>query len=205
MHKQICRKKIFFERMARIWKDNLYTSLDSRQRLDSLIDKFQIKEKENVLDVGCGTGIICKRLLSLGRLKGHIIGCDYSLAMLKNVTRVSEDKVDLVCCDAHYLPFPELYFNKVILFSCFPHFDHKNKVIEEVARVLKPSGVMFIAHLLSREEMTIVHRQADSSVLHDTMPDFEQLETTLNSHQMFISNYIDRKGLYFLRAEKTSR
>lgn len=76
------------------------------------------------LDLACGNS-------PLRALLPNRIGCDITAGT----------GVDVIA-DAHTLPFGDRHFEKVISLEAIEHFHTPEKVIAEIARVLKPSGLL---------------------------------------------------------------
>lgn len=94
-----------------------------------------------VLDLGCGTGAL---VAELGRRGVPAVGVDRSAAMLDVARRrAAGAALGLVRADARELPFSGRGFGGVI--STFPApFILDDDVAREVARVLRPAGVIVV-------------------------------------------------------------
>jgi ubiquinone/menaquinone biosynthesis C-methylase UbiE len=119
-------------------------------------------EKGLILDAGTGTAripiFICQE-----RLEWQIIGIDLSQNMLiignKNIKEVGlEDRIKLELVDAKNLPYPDHNFDAVISNSIVHHLPDPLPFWQELKRVLKPGGGIFIRDLLrpENEEITEV-------------------------------------------------
>jgi SAM-dependent methyltransferase len=100
-----------------------------------------------VLDLACGQ---CRHGLPLARHGFHVIGLDYQANLLREAAQQAhreETAISLVQGDMRQLPFAAASFDVVMnLFTAFGYFsDAENAhVLEEVARVLRPGGWLFI-------------------------------------------------------------
>lgn len=98
------------------------------------------KNKKNayILDIGCRSGMMS----GLFQFEGfkNLYGVDVSHKALKTVN--SEVKVFL--CDAHSLCFSDESFNVVTAAHVVEHCERPQKVVDEVYRVLKDNGLIFI-------------------------------------------------------------
>jgi SAM-dependent methyltransferase len=102
---------------------------------------FAAERGARVLDYGCGKGAIVELLL-----QRHIdaYGCDvfyeggdYS----SDIPAVLEgDRIKRM--DGNTIPFPDGYFDVVVHNQVFEHVADLDVVLAEIARVLKPNGVM---------------------------------------------------------------
>jgi ubiquinone/menaquinone biosynthesis C-methylase UbiE len=194
----------FFDDLADSWDDLYYKDRQTRSKLDRLTPGFQISKGSKILDLGCGTGIISARLSQSAGAKGTVIGCDYSFSMLKAAEKKGKG-IDFICADAHKLPFKTEYFDGVICFSCFPHFEDKPAVLREINRIIKPGGCLVISHLLSRRQINQVHRKVKAAVSGHMMLPKKQMVRALSKSGFRMLRFLDQEGLYLLRAEKITR
>jgi ubiquinone/menaquinone biosynthesis C-methylase UbiE len=130
---------------------------DHVTRYDELAGEFQkkaaaaqlsgidLKDKE-IIDIGCGTGIISLLALEMGATK---VTCgDISEYMLKlaeeNFKGTNYDQNCISYCelDAESLPFEDNCFDAVITGMSFGLFPDQEKAVSEMYRVLKPGGLI---------------------------------------------------------------
>jgi ubiquinone/menaquinone biosynthesis C-methylase UbiE len=100
-----------------------------------------------VLDIGAGTGRIGKAFIAAGDL---YVGVDTSLAMLREFSMSSKSCV-LVQADGRELPFHEGSFDVVLLVQVLSSVEDWRGVLEEVRRVLRPSGCVAVGHTAAPE------------------------------------------------------
>jgi ubiquinone/menaquinone biosynthesis C-methylase UbiE len=100
------------------------------------------------LDVGCGEGRIGRWLADSGH---RVAGIDSSPPLVANA-REAGGYEEIVCGDAASLPWPANQFDLVVAFMSLHDMPHPAPVIQEIARVLEPRGVLCIAivHPLNR-------------------------------------------------------
>jgi phosphatidylethanolamine/phosphatidyl-N-methylethanolamine N-methyltransferase len=106
-----------------------------------------------VLEVGVGTG------LSLPDYKSHleITGIDLAPEMLEKARkRVSEERLTNVAglyeMDAGNLQFPDASFDTVVAMYVITVVPEPEKVMRELARVVKPGGQVLLVNHFSQEE-----------------------------------------------------
>lgn len=97
----------------------------------------------NILDLGCGTGMFLRELSSRA---GFVVGVDASPEMLE-VARCRVGKAELVLADADALPFTDESFDAVVSVTLLQNMPDPAKTVGEVARVLRPSGVVVLTVL----------------------------------------------------------
>ena len=111
----------------------------------SLID---LKNGESLLDVGCGTAVVLRKLRKKFSQSVKLYGIDPSPEMLQVAkSRIAPDEISLKIAYANDLPFVNNSLDWVISTLAFHHMpsDEKRKAIGEMARVLKPDGKILIS------------------------------------------------------------
>ena len=95
-----------------------------------------------LLDVGCGGGILSEELVRRG---ARVIGADRSAPSLIAARRHSagaESSPGYACADAGALPFPDGAFDGAVSSDFLEHVHDLDLVAREMARVVKPGGVI---------------------------------------------------------------
>ncbi len=126
-----------------------YTERVSIYAVDTLLDAISGCEGD-VIDIGCGTGIVT---LKAGKRFGadkNIIGVDLSEGMLdlankKVVANGLCNVVKFKKSDAENLPFEDGSIGAAVSLYAIRHFPHPDKAFEEMFRVIKPGGRIAIA------------------------------------------------------------
>ena len=73
--------RLFFDKIAQEWDDN--EILSTPLRVNSILDKFEIKENDAVLDLGTGTGVLLPYIAQRIGSNGRITAVDFSIGMLQ--------------------------------------------------------------------------------------------------------------------------
>ena len=97
-------------------------------------------EGEDILDVGCGSGTIVKRLLKKGK---KVIGMDIGK---KFVGFCHSRYKNAVFCeaDAQFLPFLDKCFDTIVCSEVIEHLENPEKALKEFNRVLRPRGKLVL-------------------------------------------------------------
>ncbi|MER2599407.1 MAG: methyltransferase domain-containing protein [Caldilineales bacterium] len=120
------------------------------QALHHLVDLVRPQPDWRVLDVATGTG---HAALAFAPHVREVIGIDLTPAMLAEATRLAatrgQDNVQFVVADIHELPFDDETFDDeqfdlVICRRAAHHFSHIRDALGEMARMLKPGGLLLI-------------------------------------------------------------
>jgi ubiquinone/menaquinone biosynthesis C-methylase UbiE len=113
---------------------------------DEVSNRLSLNKDDNLLEVGCGNGLLIKRLEN--RVKS-ITGIDISLEMLKGIKNTTTN----VCqAEAGILPFHDYMFDKVVshsIFHYFPDLEYAENAVMEMLRVCKPGGQILISDILN--------------------------------------------------------
>ena len=106
-----------------------------------------------VLDVGCGGGSVAKAV-KRERPDLQVFGCDLSESALR-IAGASPDGVDFRLATAERLPFDDSTFDLVWIFDVLEHVEEPERVLREVARVVKPGGRFHIVLPLEGQPRTL--------------------------------------------------
>ena len=123
------------------------------------IELMDIRKGENVLEVGCGTGalsILSK--IAVGE-SGEVEGIDIAPKMISNAqqkARKANLNINFKIASVNELPYPDNYFDLVISSLMFHHLPVavKKEGLEEIYRVLKEEGRLFLCDLCSPHILT---------------------------------------------------
>lgn len=103
-----------------------------------LVERYDIKAGDHLLDFGCGRGEFLNGFIDMG-VKGH--GVDMTEAAKKFCPDAQIKKADI---ENDGLPYPENYFDVVFSKSVIEHFHNPDIMIKEIYRCLKPGGLAII-------------------------------------------------------------
>ena len=152
----VCRSKEeakqFYDRLS--WFYDRFIGVFERKCAEMALQSLSVQNGETVLEVGFGPGHCLKQIAHSVGHQGKAYGIDISSGMLEVTKRKLEkaqvkDRVNLYCGDAANLPYDENTFNAVFMSFTLELFDTPEipKVLQEVKRVLKPTGRLGVASL----------------------------------------------------------
>ena len=135
----------YFAQVADQW-DEIRAGYFTEHTRDAAIAKAQLPENAVVADVGTGTGFVAH---GLAQRAAHVIGFDASPDMLavaqRNLSNLNN--VEFREAAGDQLPVPDGTFDGVFANMFLHHAPDPAKTIKELARTLKPGGVICITDL----------------------------------------------------------
>ncbi len=191
----------FFNHYAENWEE----TSEERKALKNIFSSLKLDLAGNILDVGCGTGILVPVVAETSANKHYLIELDMAKEMLRqNRRRWSSPagKIAYLNADVHSLPFPDGRINTLLCFAAFPHFQDKPAVIREFYRVLPSGGILLILHLMSSQKLNEFHRDVGSVVGNDRLPPVDVLSDELARSGFKILHQEERDDLYLIYARK---
>jgi ubiquinone/menaquinone biosynthesis C-methylase UbiE len=113
---------------------------------DAVLARLDDEDPDAVLDLGCGTGQLTRRLAR--RFPGaDVIGVDASAGMLAEARAAGADGPALVHADALRLPFDPAAFDVVTCTESFHWYPDQAQALTEIRRVLAPGGHLIVVSI----------------------------------------------------------
>jgi len=109
--------------------------------LDTLVDDAA---PDSVLDVGCGEGIVTRRLARAAG--GRVVGLDVESPRLRAAWAAAGEGVEYVVGDAQTLPFGDDEFDLVSLVEMLQLVEDPGRAVEEAARVARSAVIVTVPH-----------------------------------------------------------
>lgn len=105
------------------------------------------KQPETILDIATGTGDLA--ILMSQTKASKIIGLDISAGMLEVGRKKIEaknlsDRIEMIQADSENMPFEDNSFDAITVAFGVRNFEHLEKGLSEILRVLKPGGIFVI-------------------------------------------------------------
>lgn len=105
---------------------------------------FSLKERKKFLDFGCGSGFLSE-IVHEHKLFESSLGVDISTSQVELFNKkFHSDKFKAVIADITRLPCGDNTFDMAGCYSVLHHIVDYEKVVEEVTRVLKPNGILYV-------------------------------------------------------------
>ena len=111
---------------------------------EALTSGMDIRPTDAILDIGCGSG---PQDLLLARRAGRVVGIDVSeseITRARNLAAVYARgrALEYRCTALETAGFGRGEFDKVVSFSVFEHIANRDVVLDAIANVLKPGGLL---------------------------------------------------------------
>jgi len=152
-----------------------YVKVGKYHHRDRMLSLHKWRGDEQVLDVGCGRGLLlagaAKLLSSSGKATGIDIwsnedmGGNSEAATLHNLELEGvSDRCILLSVPAQEMPFPDGTFDVILSNLCLHNIydrETRRRAVEQIVRVLKPGGVAILSDYKLTGEYAEQLRQAD--------------------------------------------
>ena len=121
----------------------------TQQLIDEYLNAMKVDAAANVLDIGCGTGVIARRIVARPAFRGSVIAIDLSPYLTQTGARLATtegvgDRIDFRTGDSLTLGIPNQSLDAVIAHTLLSHVEPPAQVLSEIRRVLKPDGIAVI-------------------------------------------------------------
>ncbi len=133
-----------------VWFYDFWSWLTGSKAAKYVLKFAEIKDKETILEVACGTGVVFEKIVRQNP-NGKNIGIDLSPDMLnkakKLLKKLKKQNYELREGNVLHLGFEDNYFDTVInnfMVDLMP-FDSFDNIAEEFYRVTKPKGKVIVS------------------------------------------------------------
>jgi ubiquinone/menaquinone biosynthesis C-methylase UbiE len=188
----------FFDGLASIWDTECSQPAAMLARLETLDGELGLAPGQDLLEIGCGTGLISGWLA--GRVHpGRLVAADFSAAMLDQARQrghAADYRQLDICAEG---PAPE-QFDGVLCFNAFPHFRDQPAALRQIRRLLQPGGALTILHLAGSAQINAFHASLREPVCHDLLPAGEAWPVLLHQAGLKLARLTDREDLFLLQA-----
>jgi ubiquinone/menaquinone biosynthesis C-methylase UbiE len=112
----------------------------------SVIGLSDIKENMNFLDIGCGTGWAVGQAAKAAGNRGSFYGVDLSSGMIEKAKAnfPGRENFHFINASSDSIPLDDNLFDRIICTNSFHHYLHPGKAMQEIRRLLKTGGKIFI-------------------------------------------------------------
>ena len=196
-------KRQYFNDLAPQW-DSFPTIPNAPARIRRYLERSARPGARQILDVGCGTGILLPYLLEMYPQAVCMVEFDFAEAMLaENARKFSDNRVLRICGDVQNLPFVGPSIDLVLCFSVLPHLGDTVSAVGKLYKALRPKGVLTVGHMAASKELNEFHGSRNGPIMHDKLLPAGELGEILR--RLGASVVCEEEAdWYFVRAEKES-
>ncbi len=161
-----------YQKLAKQYDDFWGNSSDFIEFLSKkIIENLQLKSTDNLVDLGCGTGIFSKAIASQIKLENKIICVDPSDKMLSKIPENSSYQ-PLVQDAVEFANEPGKY-DKILIKEMIHHIDDKERLLQGLFDRLNEQGILLIILLPPTIEYPLF--QQALSVYESVQPNYNDL------------------------------
>ena len=170
-------------------------------KLNAFLSEWDIAPGQRVLEPGCGSGRLTQALAKATGPSGEVYACDLSPAMIQLAReRGMPGHVHLACGSTRHIARDGAWFDRIICLNVFPHILDKSGALTEFARVMKPSGRLWINHFRGRDDLNHFHQHAAAEVSSHQLPCAHTMRTLLDEAGFELLDLRDQAESYSLQA-----
>jgi SAM-dependent methyltransferase len=108
-------------------------------------DRLPLDRCRNVLDMGCGTGVVTRALAARLPPEAKLTGTDFSAELIEFARRFAAaeglgERISFETADSHETGEKESHYDLVVLHTLLSHVADPAQVLKEAARVTKSGG-----------------------------------------------------------------
>lgn len=149
------RVQDFFTARAADW-DSRFP--DDGPAYAAAVAELGLRTGDRVLDAGCGTGRALPPLRAAVGPSGVVLGADLTPAMLREAVRAGRDRDgQLLLTDVAALPLRSRSLDAVFGAGLISHLGSPAEDLRELARVVRPGGVLALFHPIGRAALAARH------------------------------------------------
>ncbi len=137
---------LLFDRWSTVYDRPRFQDATYRPVHDAVLARLTEVSPEVVLDLGCGTGQLTRRLTERFP-DAAVVGIDYSAGMLGEASQRLGPRASLVRADAQYLPFRSDSADVVVCTESFHWYEDQRRALAALAAILRPGGRLVIASI----------------------------------------------------------
>ncbi len=141
--------------------ENISVEEGQRHKYDLLIERVQLEDGQNILDLGCGFGGLSKYILSkfpnvtITGVNPSLVQTDYIRKTLMSAENTFDNTrftlIQKYFEDISEAEIPDQVFDCVIILGMFEHVTNIDQVFKKISQVIKPGGKCLSHYIVSKD------------------------------------------------------
>ncbi|GGT16721.1 class I SAM-dependent methyltransferase [Streptomyces purpureus] len=166
------------------------------------VAELGLRPGDAVLDAGCGTGRALPALREAVGPGGTVLGADLTPAMLTAAVRAGRDAYgQLLLADVGALPFASGALDAVFGAGLISHLPRPQENLSELARVVRPGGLLALFHPIGRAALAARHGRA---ITDDDLRAEPNLRPLLSGAGWRLESYVDEDARFLALARQAA-
>ena len=147
-----------------------------------------LRDSDRALDIGCGPGAAVR---GSAQIVSEALGVDPSLHMVAIATRRSAGiaNVRFEAGAAERLPFADASFTVIWTVHAFHHWADQTKGLEEVVRVLRPGGRLYVIERETKGQHGLTRAAAENLASRMDRSGFIETTVAKRKKELIVSGY----------------
>lgn len=186
------------------WSSNEYSG-EELEKVRRIFEAANLSDGDIVFEAGCGSGRLTRLISDMIGSAGCVVAADISSKMLDQARLRVQGlaNVNLVLGAVEEVITERSTFDVVLCHNVFPHFDDKPLALSILVKALKNHGTFIVSHFMNSSELNSLHRKTNPAVMHDFLPNHDQMKELFESSGMLVEYISDDGKGYLLKALKT--
>lgn len=159
-----------YRRLAKDYDEFLYYSPQFVRALTSkMVEKLQLKNNDQLVDLGCGTGMYSLDIQQQVPLQKPIIGVDPYKEMLAQIPEGAP--IERIAEDALTFSLRPTSYDKVFIKETIHHVDDRRQLFKNLYENLADDGVLLLVHVPPRVQYPLFQKALDKCLHWHADPD----------------------------------
>jgi ubiquinone/menaquinone biosynthesis C-methylase UbiE len=136
-----------YDQLAQVY-DAQYSD-EQNAKIEAGLNKTKLSQNEQVLDLGCGTGLLFQHIAKSAK---SVVGIDVSSRILQKAKKRAEQlsNTAVIRADADYSPFQNQTFDQVFAITLLQNMPKPLETLKETKRVSKHQSIIVVTGLKKR-------------------------------------------------------
>ena len=189
----------YFNKLADKWDE--IREVDD-VKLSELVQLLHLKQDDEVLDIGSGTGVLLPYLAPLVKT---VTAVDFAAHMLAKAQEKCARFSNIFFSVSDVLAYePERTFDKITCLNFYPHIRDKRLFVERADLLLAENGEITIMHDLSRQQVNDIHGSS-AEIADDRLREAAAEAEIFQANGFSVKRIIENDSCYFLQLRKNRK